>query len=256
MKFLSMFNQWNLSLKETPQAHVQLHRILVGYSEVATLRNYFQQLDIMKQQLLAISFDTTRSLCCDQNHKSPSGQPMLCDRKVVKECVNVWFGSQEAFEETVKSEVLEILSTNLSERVFTTTWTLAVTSPLIWTFMDLSASLWNLPWESSILRPGPSFELMIEGLVVWFVAFPKFWDVSITLCRVTRAKHKICFEILKNLLVISICAFLLSILLALYVLTRFTKYPTYVWSGSMVIYALLMHLLARGMKIFMTWSGW
>ena len=224
----------------------------VGYPAVATLRNYFQELDIMKQQLLAISFDSTRSSCCDQNHQSPSGQPILCDRKVVKECVNIWFGSQEAFENSVKREVLEILSINLSERVFTTTWTLAVTSPLIWTFMDLSASVWNVPWDSSILRHS-SFEFMIEALAVWLVALPRFKDVGIMLCRVTHAKHKVWYvESLKNLLVISICAFLLSILLALYVLTRFTEYPTYVWSGSMVIYALLMHLLARGMKIFMT----
>ena len=118
--------------------------------------------------------------------------------------------------------------------------------------MDLSASVWNVPWDSSILRHS-SFEFMIEALAVWLVALPRFKDVGIMLCRVTHAKHKVWYvESLKNLLVISICAFLLSILLALYVLTRFTEYPTYVWSGSMVIYAVLMHLLARGMKIFMT----
>ena len=228
-----------------------------AYPAVATARNYFQQLDIMKQQLLAISFDTTRSSCCDQNHKSPSGQSMLCDREVVKECVNIWFGSQEAFEETVRSEVLEILTINLSERVFTTTWVLAVSSPFIWTFMDLSASVWNIPWDASLLTHH-SFGFMIEALAAWLVALPKFKDVSIMLCRVTHAKHKVWYiEILKNLLVMSIMAVLISIFLALYVLTRFfTIYASWVWSGSMVVYALLLHLLARGMKIFMTQSGW
>ena len=67
---------------------------------------------------------------------------MLCDRKVVKECVKIWFGSQEAFEETVRSEVLETLTVVLSEGVFTNRWILGVTSPLpldlSWTFQPVS----------------------------------------------------------------------------------------------------------------------
>ena len=71
---------------------------------------------------------------------------MLCDRKVVKECVKIWFGSQEAFEETVRSEVLETLMVVLSEEVFTNRWILCVTCPLLWALMDLSASFshWSL----------------------------------------------------------------------------------------------------------------
>lgn len=37
----------------------------------------------------------------------------------------------KAFENTVRSEVLEILSRDLSERVFTTPWVLGVTSPVV-----------------------------------------------------------------------------------------------------------------------------
>ena len=86
--------------------------MVVAYPTVMTIRSYFRDLDIMKEQLLNISVDATRSSCCDQNnHLSPSGVPMPCDRKVVKECVKVWFGSQEAFEHAVRSEVLDILTT-------------------------------------------------------------------------------------------------------------------------------------------------
>ena len=38
-----------------------------------TLRIYFRDLDIMKKQLLGISFDSTRSSCCDQEHQTSSG---------------------------------------------------------------------------------------------------------------------------------------------------------------------------------------
>ena len=66
------------------------------YVAMSTLRRYFRDLDIMKQQLLSISFDTARSSCCDTNHVGESGAPVFCDRRIVKECVNVWFGSEEA----------------------------------------------------------------------------------------------------------------------------------------------------------------
>lgn len=35
-----------------------------------------------RPRLLSISFDKTRSACCDSNHISHAGLPLLCDRKV------------------------------------------------------------------------------------------------------------------------------------------------------------------------------
>ena len=229
---------------------------VVAYPTVLTLRNYFQNLDIMKQQLLKISFDATKSACCDQNHQSPSGQPILCDRKVVKECVNIWFGSQEAFEQHVRSEVLEMLTLSLQERVFTMTWVLAVTSPFMWTFMDLSASFLRHP--ETRLWAHPSVILLIEGLIFWLLGFPSAKDLLLMFCRVARAKHQnLYLEILKNLLVIFACAFILAILFAFFVASRLAgDFRTLVWSGELVLYALCMRLSAHGMKAVVTRFGW
>lgn len=73
----------------------------------------------------------SHSVHCEQGHGNESGNPFLCDRLLVKRCVNVWFGSREAFEETVRSEVLDIVSTDLTQGVFTTKWVLGVTVPIL-----------------------------------------------------------------------------------------------------------------------------
>ena len=121
----------SLKLSFVPMGAVLLLGMVAIYPAVSIVRNYFRDLDVMKQQLLSISFDTTRSACCDQDHVDPMGQTLLCDRRIVKECVDIWFGSQQAFEDTVRSEVLNILEHELSERVFSTAWALGVTSPVM-----------------------------------------------------------------------------------------------------------------------------
>lgn len=194
--------------------------VSVGYWTVSTVRKYFRELEVMKQQLLDISFDLTRSTCCDLKHQGPAGEVLLCDRKVVKRCVNIWFGSQEAFENTVRSEVLEILSRDLSERVFTTPWVLGVTSPVVWSFMDFAASFAenfdvDLWWRSD------SICFLLEGLSIWLLAIPSIKDVMIPLSRLMQSKPASSFaEVLKNAGVSFIVSIPIMILLLCYVWTR------------------------------------
>lgn len=145
-----------------PAAVVLVLLLTVGYAAVGILRNYFRDLDIMKQQLLSISFDSTRSACCDQNHRNPAGEFLPCDRKIVKECVNIWFGSQQAFEDTVRLEFLETLNHDLVEKALGTPWVLGITAPVMLAFMDLAASfaLQDYPFW---LHPTPA--LLLEGLI-------------------------------------------------------------------------------------------
>ena len=46
-----------------------------------------------------------RSSCCEMNHEDCSGGRMVCDRVIVKRCACTWFGSEEAFEDSVRSTV-------------------------------------------------------------------------------------------------------------------------------------------------------
>ena len=269
-----IFSNWNLNQKynylvffcfQAPFCHLktvfwgfrQWHDLL---PQVLTVRSYFRELDIMKEQLLGISFDATRSACCDQNHVGPTGAPLLCDRRVVKECVKIWFGSQEAFEDAVRSEVLDMLMVVLNEKVFTYTWILSVTMPLFWTFLDLSVSFAPL-FPSATFWERPSVSLLIDGLVVWLLVVPSVKDLLIMFCRLTRAKGRtLCIEIFKNLMVVLTCGLFLSILFALYVAAR-SIYHTenfsraLAWSGAAVLFSIVSRLGSVGVKVILKHCG-
>ena len=100
------------------------------------------------------------------------------------------------------------------------TWVLAVTSPFMWTFKDLSVSLRHDPETRSGLTPQWRF-----WLKVWCFGS---WDSQVvriccrSFCRVTRAKpQNIYLEILKNSLVLFACACVHVILFAFYVACAF-----------------------------------
>lgn len=234
--------------------------LVVGYFAVSTVRKYFRDLDVMKEQLLSISFDTTLSSCCEQQHVSSTGNAMICDRKIVKECVNIWFGSQEAFEDTVRSQVLDILARELNEDIFTTAWVLSVTSPLIWAFADLSVS-----FVSSIgdAKSGFRFEtlaLLLEGFSIWLLAIPSIKNVLILLCKITRRRPQdTCVEVLKN--TVALCVVVLPIMQIFacylgsrYVHGRMSAACTFV--GSMMFFSACCWLLAFALRSLLKRPGW
>ena len=142
---------------------------IVGQVAVKFVRNYFHSIATLKEQLRNISFDKTRSSCCDMNHEDGSGGRMVCDRVIVKRCACTWFGSEEAFEDSVRSTVLDTLTTELQFGVFSRGWTMGVAAPVFWTFLDLTAS-----W--SFLSTNETWEFLIEGLTIWLLAAPALAD--------------------------------------------------------------------------------
>ena len=154
-----------------------------GYITSSAGRNYYRDLDTMKRQLLSLSFDTARCSCCDNGHVNELGEYELCDRVLVKECVNLWFGSQEAFENTVRSEVSDILNHDLdSMRVFSTKWALAVTCPIMWGFMDFAAG--ELAKDEP-LENRRALSYLLAGLGIW-LTFPAVKDLVIPSLKLIR----------------------------------------------------------------------
>ena len=180
-----------------------LFLFLAGYFIVTAFRAYFRSVQELKAKLQNISFDNTRCSCCDLGHVQ-GGIPMLCDRQIVKECVSIWFGSQEAFEDYVRSAVLQTVVAGLQENIFTRGWSLSVSVPLLWTFLDLLVS--------HVAGGNISFAitLFIEGLVLWLFCLPLFGDVCIFLtCRYCQRGTSTFREILENLKVelMVVCCF-------------------------------------------------
>ncbi|CAE7195531.1 unnamed protein product [Symbiodinium sp. KB8] len=239
---------------------------VVAVPAASTIRSYFRDLDTMKLQLLSISVDSTRSSCCDLHHVGPSGEAMLCDRKIVKECVKIWFGSELTFEDTVRTEVLDILDRDLTQKVFSTPWSLGMTSPVILAFMDVSASWAEHEWN---LWAHPSPSLLLEGLVIWFLFVPANKDLLILLLRLGRQRPRSnCLELLKNLSVLAAAAVPVLVLAVAYGLTRFTDLVVFgIAAGNPMLRAvgfafctllisLCNFLVGLGLKACLRRPGW
>eukprot|EP00435_Cladocopium_sp_Y103_P018084 s2117_g4.t1 len=246
-----------------PAAVVLLLSMVVGYAAVSILRNYFRDLDIMKQQLLSISFDSTRSACCDRNHRSPAGEPLICDRKIVKECVNIWFGSQQAFEDTVRSEFLESLNHDLVEQVLSPSWILGITAPIMLAFMDLAASFAFLQDWPFLLHPTPA--LLLEGLVIWLLGSFTMKDLLLLSCRITRKRPaKNFLEPVKNAFALLLFAIPVMLLLLCYSWTRFVPFSglqtamhrALEFTGGMVVLSGCNYLVAMALKALLRRPGW
>ncbi|CAE7810906.1 unnamed protein product [Symbiodinium microadriaticum] len=240
----------------------------VAFPTASTIRSYFRDLDTMKLQLLSISVDSTRSSCCDQKHVTRSGGPMICDRKIVKECLKIWFGSESSFEDTVRTEVLDILNRDLTEKVFSTPWALGVTSPLILAFMDVSAS-WtrvNNEWKEEMWSH-PAIALLLEGLVLWLLFVPPTKDLLILLLRLARRRPRsTCLELLKNAMVLGTAAVPVLLVIVAYAITRFADLVVFDTENATLravsfgcctlLIALCNFLLQLGLKALLQRPGW
>eukprot|EP00438_Fugacium_kawagutii_P017553 Skav228541 [mRNA] locus=scaffold1887:346595:348247:+ [translate_table: standard] len=150
---------------------------LGGFFAVMAFRAYFRSVQLLEKKLLSRSFDTVRSSCCDMDHVGADGRPIICDREVVEQCVTMWFGSIQAFEESIRSELLEVVTTELRQGVFTKGWALQVSTPILWALMDIVASQFSFgQWENAV-------ENSVLGLLLWLICAPMLVDALILLTR-------------------------------------------------------------------------
>ena len=154
---------------ETVLLFLAVIAFILGQVALKFVRNYFHSIEILKEQLRNISFDKTRSSCCDMNHEDGSGGRMVCDRVIVKRCACTWFGSEEAFEDNVRSTVLDTLTTELQFGVFSRRWVMGVTAPIFWILLDLAASFSHHNYDECL-------EMLFHGLTCWIIATPALVD--------------------------------------------------------------------------------
>ena len=134
----------------------------------------------------------------------------------------------------MRTEVLDILNRDLTEKVFSTPWALGTTFPLILAFMDVSASWAQNDWEG-VWWHHPWVALLVEGLVIWLLFIPANKDFMILLLRVGRHRPRsTCLELFKNLLVLGTVAIPVAVLIASYGLTRFADVVVFDSANAML----------------------
>ena len=147
---------------------------IVGFTAIMAFREYFHTVELLEQKLRNIRFNQMKSTCCQHRHVDATGNPLLCDREVIRQCVSQWFGSTSAFEESVRSEVLYLVSIEL-QHVFTIPWVLQICSPILWGFMDLVAASLRGGTPLSSLR------WCIDGLAIWVLCAPMMLQLLVFL---------------------------------------------------------------------------
>ena len=193
-----------------------------GMFITVAFRAYFRGIETMKEDMSRFSIDRSKSFCCDCGHVE-AGNRFMCDRGVVKRCVSVWFGSEEAFEDCIRSEVVEKVVKRLQHQVFTRTWSLSVTVPLFWGFCDLSAS-WFALFKVHPYQPWIQYEAvatLLEGFVIWFLCCPIFVDYTLLVTRrCCRKAASTAGEILKNVAVLLLLLVGFSLIAATFVISN------------------------------------
>ena len=179
--------------------------LLACYSVVSALRGYFRMVETLKDKMRSFSFDKSRSACCDIDH-SVEGRRIVCDRQIVKECVSIWFGDQEAFEDYVRSKVAANLTTQLESQVFTRWWSLGVAMPFLWAPLDnASAYAAAGEYDNASAR-------FITGSVVWILCSVLIDYLMYLTWRFSQKPTWTACEIMKNLaLVLCVMVFLSAI---------------------------------------------
>ena len=187
---------------------------LAAFWWAVALRGYFRSVETLQEKLSSVRLDKLKCSCCDMAHQDGEGSPMLCDREVVKKCMDIWFGSQESFELYVRSEVLERVNSELQNGVFSKTWIVLCTSPVFFSFLDVAAYNFRLSY------PLLGVDWVLNGLVMCFISLPIFAEWFLHLAYVLRRKLDGPRDVLMNLLVLLLALPLLVIQGSIYLLVR------------------------------------
>ncbi|CAE7773891.1 unnamed protein product [Symbiodinium sp. CCMP2456] len=166
-------------------------------------RAHFRALAAQSSQLHNFELQKTRCWCCSVNHVHPAtSQPLPCDRSILTRCLTAWFGSEQAFNDAIRSSVATALEQQLGYDAFPYTWVLLSTSPYLWSLMDDLASLVG----SNGLRED-AVRLLVRYPTYWLFTFPTVFTWGMILARFFRAKGRNCrAEFLRNVLVTAMTA--------------------------------------------------
>ena len=168
------------------ETRAQFFYVLAGivgccaYAVVAMSRAYFRNIDALWKELENFTTDKATCHCCTEGHQA--GQ--VCDRKILLQCISMWFGSVESFEQTVRQRVLGILANHLRHELFSYKSCLACTAPILWHFMDTLAG--DLHYRESKSHFDQAFFQILRALGWWLGCIPAIFFTMLLLAGFFR----------------------------------------------------------------------
>ena len=218
--------------------------VCCGYAVtvVSMCRNYFRSIEALCKQLENFTTDSATCICCTSGH--PEGQ--TCDRRILLECISIWFGNVGAFEQSVRTRLLNLLASGLWNELFRYKRCVAVTVPLLWQFLERIAV--DLHFGSGEKYVEHIFFHLIRGCAWWLGCFPIMFFTFLVLARFLRRRRSMPLEILTNLLVM---VGPVSVFLAMQALERVGRARTTHLKGLYWQY-----LVITPLTILLSWCLW
>mmetsp|Transcript_67473 Transcript_67473/g.158301 ORF Transcript_67473/g.158301 Transcript_67473/m.158301 type:complete len:549 (-) Transcript_67473:171-1817(-) len=224
-----------------------------GLFLVHAFRKYYRSLEAIKSQMQNFRLRQAECWCCSVNHIHPaSGQRIqVCDREIVSQCVTSWFGSEQEFDESVRSLAARALEQQLGYDAFPYLWMLGSFVPVWWPFMDFLAVY--LQWEENQFLV-PYF--VIRFLAYWLFCLPLVATVGIFFARCLRRRAQwMCTELFLDALVgvLTLPSFLAIVAWQLY--TEITFYKEGVQDGLFETLGSVVFAAGCGVALFATRKG-
>ncbi|CAE7823832.1 unnamed protein product [Symbiodinium microadriaticum] len=180
--------------------------ILTGFSWSAIkLRAYFRYVQALEQDIGQFVADSSSSYCCTVGHVSEDGKPLTCDRRVILQCITLWFGSIENFEAHVRTDVLQCLQEQLSTEVFTNKQIAVSALPMLWHYMDAAATAHFDQLSRGEEPSGAALQELVRGLGWAFGVVPATMLIGIRLSYVLQSRRTwmVC-ELMVNLCIMAV----------------------------------------------------
>ena len=220
-----------------------------GMFLVHASRKYYRSLEAIESQLQDFRLRHAECWCCSVNHIHPaSGMPIeVCDREIVSQCVASWFGSEQEFDESVRSLTARALEQQLGYDAFPYLWMLGSFVPVWWPWMDYLA-VYSQEGNQFLV---PYF--VIRFLAFWLFCMPLVATVGIFFARCLRRKAQwICTELFLDALVcvLTLPAVLACVAWQLY--TQITFYKEEVQDGLLETLGSVVFAAGCGVALFAT----
>ncbi|CAK9050779.1 Uncharacterized protein SCF082_LOCUS27954 [Durusdinium trenchii] len=138
---------------------------------------FSQGSEAIQKQLSGFTFAGAQCYCCCANHQTPDGKDIPCDRRVMQQCIQHWFGSVEEFEKVVQTRAKDAFKKHLGGHFCPFWWLAASEIPVLWQQMDVAASrLYERDAHGAIGR-------IVLGLSVQLLTGPTVFATIILLLR-------------------------------------------------------------------------
>lgn len=103
---------------------------------ISTVRAYWRDIDTMEQHMLSFALDNSKCACCSPEQTDVCNK-RVCDRRIMKTCIENWFGQVSSFESRIRSEERIALADKLRNHLIVYFEMVLAGSPLIWSGLEL-----------------------------------------------------------------------------------------------------------------------